>query len=149
MPEPPYRLEEIPEALRGELCAGCGKCCQVMILDGIPLDRRTRMDRSFLEWIALHGARAEVVEGAGGVSVTATVPTPCSKLECTRGAYRCGIYEERPYMCREYSCLDDEGIGETAWKRYIREQRERGRRRARSGGGGPRRNAPPLLKIRR
>ncbi|MDP3939547.1 MAG: YkgJ family cysteine cluster protein [Deltaproteobacteria bacterium] len=107
------------------MCAGCGKCCQVMILDGIPIDRRTRMDRSFVEWIALHGGRTEIVRGAKGVSLTATVPTPCSKLQCRDGAYRCGIYAKRPYMCRDYSCLEDDGIGDTAWKLYIREKRTR------------------------
>jgi Fe-S-cluster containining protein len=118
-----YSLAEIPEAIRGELCAGCGKCCRVMILEGLAIDRRLASDRAFLEWIDLHGASSTVERRNGRQSLTVTIPKPCTKLEEAGGRSRCGIYEGRPLTCREYSCLDDPDIGDTAWKRYIREHR--------------------------
>jgi Fe-S-cluster containining protein len=130
MKEARFRIEEIPEESRSELCIACGKCCQVMILDGLPVDRRTSMDRSWLDWIALHGATPRVVREAGRRSLTLTVPTPCSKLVQKKGAYRCRIYRKRPYICRTYSCLEDGDIGDTAWKRAIRRKRALDRRAA-------------------
>jgi Fe-S-cluster containining protein len=139
-----YRLEEIPEDVRGELCVTCGRCCQVMILDGLPVDRRTPMDRSWLEWIALHGATPRVVRQDGRRSLTLTLPSPCSKLIQKKGAHRCRIYRKRPYICRAYSCLEDDDIGETAWKRYIRRKRAAERpvatRPSRSPGTHPLKN---------
>lgn len=131
-----YRLEEVPEEVRGRLCAECGKCCKVMILDGMAIDRRTHMDRSYLEWVELHGGTTEIVRDADGVSLTMVLPTPCQKLVNCGGGYTCGIYETRPLVCREYSCLEDDEIGDTGWKRYIREQRKLAARRTRKSPGG-------------
>lgn len=129
-----YRIEEIPEEVRGRLCAECGKCCKVLILDGLAIDRRTHMDRSYLDFIELHGGTNEIVRDADGVSLTMVLPTPCQKLANTNGTYTCSIYKKRPLVCREYSCLEDVEIGDTAWKRYIREQRRNASRRSRRSG---------------
>ncbi len=123
-----YSLDEIPESVRGELCATCGKCCRVMILDRLPIDRRFASERAFLEWIDLHGASSAVKRDAGRRSLTVTIPRPCSKLVEEDGRSRCGIYADRPLTCRDYNCLEDDDIGDTAWKRYIREQRAGGSR---------------------
>ena len=118
-----YSLDEIPESVRGELCASCGKCCRVMILEGLAIDRRFASERAFLQWIDLHGASSAVKTAAGRRTLTVTIPKPCSKLVEENGRSRCGIYETRPLTCHEYNCLEDDDIGDTAWKRYIREQR--------------------------
>ena len=124
-----YSLDEIPESIRGDLCASCGKCCRVMILDGLPIDRRFASERAFLDWIDLHGASSAVKTSAGRRTLTVTIPRPCSKLVEKKGRSHCGIYEARPLTCREYDCLEDDDIGDTAWKRTIREQRARAMRR--------------------
>ena len=131
-----YRIEDIPEEVRGRLCAECGKCCKVMILDGIEIDRRTHMDRSYLEFVELHGGSSEILRDADGVSLTMVLPIPCRKLVTKNGGHTCSIYKKRPLVCREYSCLEDVEIGDTAWKRYIRERRKRAPRRSRSSPNG-------------
>lgn len=131
-----HSLDEIPETLRAELCAGCGKCCRVMILDGLPIDRRFASERAFLEWIDLHGASSAVKSAAGRQTLTVTIPRPCAKLVEEEGRSSCGIYAIRPLTCREYSCLEDADIGDTAWKHWIREKRES----ARSALGAERRS---------
>jgi len=73
-------------------------------------------------------ASSTVKRDAGRRSLTVTIPRPCSKLLEEDGRSRCGIYDARPLTCREYNCLEDDDIGDTAWKRYIREQRARGPR---------------------
>lgn len=137
-----YRIEEIPEEIRGRLCAECGKCCKVMILDGIQIDRRTHMDRSYLEFVELHGGSTEILRDADGVSLTMVLPTPCLKLVSKNGGHTCSIYKKRPLICREYSCLEDVEIGDTGWKRYIREKRKRALRRSRSSNNG----RPPAVR---
>jgi len=120
-----FSLEEVPEEIRGELCASCGKCCRVMIFDDLPVNRRDPLDRSWIEWIGLHGGSAKVVRGASGRTLTVTAPVTCLKRIEDKDLTRCGIYETRPLICRRYNCLEDDAIGDTAWKRYIREQRSR------------------------
>jgi len=129
MRRPRYSLDEIPESIRGDLCASCGKCCRVMILDGLPIDRRFASERAFLTWIDLHGASSTPKRAQGRRTLTITIPKPCSKLVEENGRSHCGIYEARPLTCHEYDCLQDDDIGDTAWKRYIREQRARATRR--------------------
>ena len=138
MKEKRYRIEEIPEDVRGELCAKCGKCCKTMIFDGLQIDRRSPWDRSYINWVGMHGGDHKIIRKGDGVSMTVVIPAPCSKLVGNHGSYRCGIYKKRPLMCEEYDCLDDDDIGDTGWKKYIREKRARQKRRTsnrRKGAG--------------
>jgi Fe-S-cluster containining protein len=106
-----------------------------MILEGLPIDRRFASERAFLEWIDLHGASSTVNRAGGRQTLTVTIPKPCSKLVEENDGSRCGIYETRPLTCREYNCLEDDDIGDTAWKRYIREHRSRSGAPRAAGGG--------------
>ena len=95
--------EELPA---GEvLCEYCtAKCCRYFAL---PIERpRTFRDWEFIRWYLLHeGASLFQDEGSWYL----LVHTKCKHLQADN---RCGIYETRPPICREYStndCEFDEG----------------------------------------
>jgi len=91
---PPIRKEELKE---GEsLCDYCSaKCCKYYAL---PLDEPTETrDWDFMRWYMLHGQTCLFTEEDTWYLL---VYTECKHL---RADNRCGIYETRPEICREYS----------------------------------------------
>ena len=89
------KREEIPH---GECpCTYCpGKCCRYFAL---PIDVPTsRREYDFMRWFLLHeGATVFVDDGAWYLLVY----LKCKHLDDATN--RCGIYETRPKICREYS----------------------------------------------
>ncbi len=78
------------------LCDHCtAKCCRYFAL---PIDEpKTRSDFEFMRWFLLHG-RASVFTEDGTWYLM--VHTECKHLQPDN---RCGIYETRPLICREYT----------------------------------------------
>ncbi len=78
------------------LCDHCpAKCCHYFAL---PIDTpKSRVDFDFMRWYLLHD-RASVFTEEGTWYLL--VHTACRHL---REDYRCGIYETRPQICRDYS----------------------------------------------
>lgn len=97
MNQPP-RLKPTREALKpGEsLCNYCtAKCCKYFAL---PIDTPTESrDFDFIRWYLLH-EQASVFLDEGVWYLL--VHTPCRHLLSDN---RCGIYQTRPNICREYS----------------------------------------------
>lgn len=88
------RREELPA---GEfLCAYCtAKCCRYFAL---PVDApETRADYDNFRWYMLHGRVAFFVEDGTWFLM---VYADCNHLQAD---HRCGIYETRPQICRDYS----------------------------------------------
>lgn len=100
---PPVRREDLqPEEV---LCAYCtAKCCKYFAL---PIETpTTHKDFDFCRWYLLHeGASLFVEEDSWYLCVHAV----CQHLQEDQ---RCGIYETRPQICRDYSTKDCEYDGD-------------------------------------
>lgn len=69
------------------MCNKCGECCKSM--------RFQLFDADHYRWAELHGVT--IVEDDG---FWVEFPIKCKKLKNNR----CTIYEDRPEMCKEFSC---------------------------------------------
>jgi Fe-S-cluster containining protein len=94
------------------LCEYCtAKCCHYFALPiDTPEDWR---DFDYLRWYLLH-ARATVFIDEGDWYLM--VHTTCKHL---RDDHRCGIYETRPQICREYSTDNCEYEDDWTYERYF------------------------------
>ncbi len=119
------------------LCEHCnGQCCRYLAL---PIDKpKTRRDFDDIRWYLLHrNVLVFVEDGDWYIQFT----TPCRHLGAD---HRCGIYDRRPAICREYATAEcDYRAGEYEYdllftepeqieafaRRFIRERRLRARRR--------------------
>lgn len=123
------------------LCEHCtGECCRYIAL---PIDEpETRRDFEDIRWYLMHeGVIVFVEEGDWYIQIRTT----CKHLQPD---FKCGVYETRPTICREYKAEDcdyvggdykyehlftlPEQIAEYA-KRHLREQRKKRRKRASLG----------------
>lgn len=97
----------------GILCEHCvAYCCRYIAL---PIDRpTTRKDFDDIRWYLLHeGISVFVEDGEWYISME----TVCRHL---RPDYRCGIYEQRPRICREYSTSGcDYHSGDYGWEQHF------------------------------
>ncbi len=94
------------------LCEFCtAKCCHYFAL---PIERpRTRRDFDFLRWYLLHDRASIFLEDKSWYILVHTV---CKHLQDDK---RCGIYETRPEICREYSTKDCEYEDSWTYDRYF------------------------------
>lgn len=106
----PKRREEVPA---GEcLCDYCtAKCCRYFAL---PLETpTTRKDFDYIRWYLLHGQATVFTEDD---TWYLCVHTTCQHL---LDDHRCGIYDTRPEICREYSTADCEFDEGYVYERYF------------------------------
>ncbi|MFN3190938.1 MAG: YkgJ family cysteine cluster protein [Aureliella sp.] len=104
------RKEDLPE---GEcLCDYCpAKCCRYFAL---PIDTPdTVKDFDYLRWYLLHDRASLFVEDESWYLLVHTV---CKHLQPDN---RCGIYETRPEICREYSTDNCEYEDDTTYDKYF------------------------------
>ncbi len=97
MTAPPIQKPRRSALPPGEnLCQYCtAKCCRYFAL---PIDTpETRADFDFIRWYLLHD-RASVFVDDGTWYLL--VHTTCKHLQAD---HRCGIYETRPQICRDYT----------------------------------------------
>jgi Fe-S-cluster containining protein len=136
------RLEDLKP---GEvLCDYCtAKCCRYFAL---PIDTPTvRRDFDFLRWFLLHGRASVFTEDDTWYLL---VHTECKHLQPD---HRCGIYETRPQICRDYSTSNCEYADDATYEHYfetpeqIEEYAEAVLPRRR--GAGIRSPKPPLLPV--
>ena len=94
------------------LCEFCtAKCCRYFAL---PLETPTnREDFEYIRWFLLHDQSSVFTEG--GVWYVC-VHTVCKHLQEDQ---RCGIYETRPPICREYTTKDCEYEDEWVYDQYF------------------------------
>jgi uncharacterized protein len=115
LPVLPLRPKIAREALKpGEvLCDHCpAKCCRYFAL---PIDTPTsRKDFEYLRWYLLHDKASVFTEDGTWYLLVHTV---CQHLG---EDHRCGIYETRPQICRDYSTdkceYEDEWCYEHYWE---------------------------------
>ena len=94
------------------LCDYCtAKCCRYFAL---PLEKPTEWsDFQYIRWYLLHGQASVFVEDGVWYLIVHTV---CKHLQPDN---RCGIYETRPTICREYSTNDCEYEDDFLYEQYL------------------------------
>jgi len=104
------RRKEVPEGK--VLCEYCtAKCCRYFAL---PLDApEDRTDFEFMRWFLLHERAAVFREDDTWYLLVHTV---CRHLQDDN---RCGIYETRPAVCREYSTKNCEYEDDWTYEFYL------------------------------
>ena len=87
------------------LCQYCtAKCCQYFAL---PIETPvTRKDFDYLRWYPIHGQVSLFVDSETWFLMVHNV---CNHLQ---EDYRCGIYQNRPQICRDYTTDDCEYDGD-------------------------------------
>lgn len=108
------RRKHLTEEQKSELCRSCGRCCMAMTFEGGVYDAEADDQ---IRWMELHGLRVDYHRRRGVVSWYYTMPTPCTELRHDADGYRCGIYESRPQMCRDYEgwVSGPAGVAECLW----------------------------------
>ena len=104
------RREDVPP--NEILCAYCtAKCCRYFAL---PIEApETRRDYEFIRWYLLHDRASIFTEDDTWYLL---VHTTCKHLQADN---RCGIYETRPQICREYSTKNCEYEDDWTYERYF------------------------------
>lgn len=106
----PFRREDLKP---GEvLCDHCtAKCCKYFAM---PMERpANRKDYDFIRWFLLHEQASAFVEDRTWYLL---VHTRCKHLQPDN---RCGIYETRPQICREYTTADCEFDENWVYEQYF------------------------------
>ncbi|MCA9238785.1 MAG: YkgJ family cysteine cluster protein [Planctomycetales bacterium] len=88
------RREDLPKG--GNLCEHCtAKCCRYL---AVPYETPTeRADMEYIRWIVLHHGATFFIDNDDWYLL---VHTECEKLGEDN---RCGAYETRPQICRDYT----------------------------------------------
>ena len=107
---PKIRRKDVPEGK--VLCDYCtAKCCRYFAL---PIETpETYEDYEFIRWFLLHD-RATVFKEDDDWYLL--VHTECEHLQSDN---RCGIYETRPQICRDYSIKDCEYEDDWTYDFYL------------------------------
>lgn len=94
------------------LCEHCtAKCCRYFAL---PIETpQTKKDFDYIRWYLLHGQATVFVEDREWYLL---VHTACKHLQDDN---RCGIYDSRPEICREYTTKECEYDDEWTYDRYF------------------------------
>ena len=104
------RREEIPAD--ENLCEYCtAKCCRYFAL---PIETPTEWrDFEFIRWYLLHGQASVFTEDGDWYLMVHTV---CKHLQSD---HRCGIYDTRPQICREYTTDNCEYEDDWTYDQYF------------------------------
>lgn len=104
------RREDLPPD--ANLCEHCtAKCCRYFAL---PIETpETRKDLEYIRWYLLHESATVFVEEEDWYLLVHSI---CKHLQDDQ---RCGIYETRPPICREYSTKDCEYEDSWTYDRYF------------------------------
>lgn len=108
--KPKLRREQLPAG--DVLCHHCtAKCCRYFAL---PIEEpTTREDWEFVRWYLLHDGATVFNEDNSWYLL---VHSECRHLQSDN---RCGIYDTRPLICREYSTDDCEYEDDWLYDQYI------------------------------
>jgi len=104
------KRKDIPKD--ANLCEHCtAKCCRYFAL---PIETPEDFsDFEYIRWYLLHDRATIFTEGEDWYLL---VHTTCRHL---REDYRCGIYETRPQICRDYTTDDCEYEDDWTYERYF------------------------------
>ncbi len=104
------RRDELPKD--ANLCDYCtARCCHYFAL---PIDTPSEWrDFDFIRWYLLHGQATVFVDSGDWYLM---VHTTCKHLQ---DDYRCGIYDTRPQICRDYSTDNCEYEDDWTYEMYF------------------------------
>ncbi|MEM9366048.1 MAG: YkgJ family cysteine cluster protein [Planctomycetota bacterium] len=104
------RRQDVPKG--DNLCEHCtAKCCRYFAL---PIDEPVnRRDFDYIRWYLLHDRATVFVDEDTWYLL---VHTTCRHLQ---DDHRCGIYETRPQICREYTTDECEFDDQWCYERYF------------------------------
>tara|TARA_R110002073_G_scaffold56905_12_gene144774 strand:+ start:8727 stop:9218 length:492 start_codon:yes stop_codon:yes gene_type:complete len=104
------RRDQFPEGTN--LCEHCtAKCCHYFAL---PIDEPVnRRDFDFIRWYLVHPGATVFVEGETWYLL---VYSTCQHLQ---DDHRCGIYETRPQICRDYTTKECEFEDDWCYEKYF------------------------------
>ncbi len=104
------RRDELPKD--ANLCDYCtARCCHYFAL---PIDTPSEWrDCDFIRWYLLHGQATVFVDSGDWYLM---VHTTCKHLQ---DDYRCGIYDTRPQICRDYSTDNCEYEDDWTYEMYF------------------------------
>jgi Fe-S-cluster containining protein len=105
----PSREELKPGEVLCQFCSA--KCCRYYSL---PLEKpTTRKDFDYIRWFLLHGRSAVYIEDGSWYLL---VYSDCEHLQPDN---RCGIYDTRPQICREYTTDKCEYDDDWTYERFF------------------------------
>ena len=109
---PPTRRRRSQLPASANLCDYCtAKCCHYFALSiDEPVNRR---DFDFMRWYLLHDRATIFVDNEDWYLL---VHTTCKHLQ---DDYRCGIYETRPQICRDYTTDECEFEDDWCYEKYF------------------------------
>ncbi|WP_146518241.1 YkgJ family cysteine cluster protein [Stieleria varia] len=109
---PPIRRSRAQYPKSANLCEHCtAKCCRYFAL---PIDEPcSRKDYDYMRWYLLHEGASIFVEGDQWYLLVHAV---CKHLQ---EDHRCGIYETRPEICREYTTDECEFDDDYCYELYF------------------------------
>jgi Fe-S-cluster containining protein len=119
MAELPQRLHILPavtpqrtlDPSDPDPCRGCSDCCEYV---AVPLDRpRTPRDFDEIIWFLLHRNVWVFIDEENDWFVQFN--SPCSRLT----SHRCGVYPQRPGLCRRYRVDECTTYGEGPADKYL------------------------------
>ena len=109
IPQKPSRESVPKDRVLCEFCSA--KCCRYFAL---PIDAPSELrDYEFIRWYLLHERASVFVEDENWYLLVHTV---CKHLQPDN---RCGIYDTRPQVCREYSTNDCEYEDDWTYEKYL------------------------------
>lgn len=100
----------LTDARKSELCLGCAECCKALIAFW-PEPRAWADRHSVLAWLEARGVVRRPHLDLPGL-LAGEVRMRCPHLGEDN---RCGIYESRPRVCREFDGLAQPGL-DCAWR---------------------------------
>lgn len=108
----PKRISRQDLAPGEVLCEHCtAKCCRYFAL---PIEKPTNWsDFQYMRWFLLHGQASVFIEDGVWYLIVHTV---CKHLQPDN---RCGIYETRPTICREYTTDECEYDEDWVYEQYF------------------------------
>ena len=112
LPTPPRKLRRKDYAKDANLCEYCtAKCCKYFAL---PIETPTELDDyNNIRWYLLHGRAAIFVEDGDWYLM---VYADCKHLLDDN---RCGIYEDRPGICRKYTTDECEFEDDAVYDKFF------------------------------
>ena len=87
------------------VCKRCSMCCidAFMNLWEITEDNKDKLlDRAI--WLKHHRCDPIKIKQNGKDFLAVSVPLTCRHLKHKEGGYSCGIYDDRPELCKKYNC---------------------------------------------
>jgi len=92
-------------------CSGCSNCCEYIALE---IDTPTTVnDFDQIRWFLIHKDVWIYIDEENEWHIQFN--TPCEKLENRR----CSIYEERPFICRDYKADECARYGDGEMEKFL------------------------------